>query len=565
MAKTNVLNTRTINYMELIGNGKSYHVPKYQRDYSWSEEQWENLWNDIVELRSNAQDHHYIGALVIEGKSDREFLVIDGQQRLATLSLFALAAIGKLRAMADKEIDPEPNRERAQRLRSRFIIEKDPASLTENARLLLNDTDNDFYRDYLVQLKKPHNPGKLPKSNRLLWECFLYFTERLDKLEDLNTDGEAMTSIISETAARRLLFILITVDDELDAYTVFKTSDAQGQTNLLRHYLFSQVKTRADLEALQHRWTNLIATVDEEQFAEFLRYHLLCKQSEVRRRHLFKLVQDQVKTQEDVFLLLDELEMRADLFAAFSDPSHDYWMEMPDAKSYIRELNLFRAHQMIPLVFAARESFSEEDFVRVLKLLSVISFRYNVISDLNTNVLERVYPDAARAVINGDATSPADVFELIKPIYVEDGKMRLDFSLFVINPRGRKKKLAKYILARFEQDASGRSCDFETDPGTIEHILPENPIEAWKETFAPQLWEPSVYRLGNLTLLKSAANREIGNKTYTDKVVAYKDSEYILTKEILEIAPEQWTPELMNKRQKRLAARSVHLWKSDFA
>lgn len=58
--------------MELIGNGKSYKVPPYQRDYSWSEEQWEDLWNDIVELRSNAQDHHYMGALVIEGKTDRE-------------------------------------------------------------------------------------------------------------------------------------------------------------------------------------------------------------------------------------------------------------------------------------------------------------------------------------------------------------------------------------------------------------------------------------------------------------------------------------------------------------
>ena len=76
MATTNVLNTRTINYMELIGNGTLYEVPSYQRNYSWSEEQWEDLWNDIRELISNDQDQHYMGALVTQGISDREVMII---------------------------------------------------------------------------------------------------------------------------------------------------------------------------------------------------------------------------------------------------------------------------------------------------------------------------------------------------------------------------------------------------------------------------------------------------------------------------------------------------------
>ena len=131
MANANILNTRTINYMELIGNGKLYRVPPYQRDYSWSQEQWEDLWNDIVELRPRSEDRHYMGALVVEGRSDREFLVIDGQQRLATLSLFALAVIDRLQVMAAQGIETEANRERGRELRNRFIGEKDPASLTE--------------------------------------------------------------------------------------------------------------------------------------------------------------------------------------------------------------------------------------------------------------------------------------------------------------------------------------------------------------------------------------------------------------------------------------------------
>ena len=121
MSRANILNTRTINYLELIGNGKGYRVPPYQRDYSWSEEQWEDLWNDVLELRGRPDDRHYMGALVVEGTSDREFLIIDGQQRMATLSILALAVIGKLRATADRGVEPAPNRERANELRNRFI------------------------------------------------------------------------------------------------------------------------------------------------------------------------------------------------------------------------------------------------------------------------------------------------------------------------------------------------------------------------------------------------------------------------------------------------------------
>ena len=83
--RTNLLNTRTTNLLELVGNGRVFRVPPYQRDYSWSEEQWEDLWTDVVDLRGDRAQRHYMGALVVEGTSDREFSIIDGQQRLATL------------------------------------------------------------------------------------------------------------------------------------------------------------------------------------------------------------------------------------------------------------------------------------------------------------------------------------------------------------------------------------------------------------------------------------------------------------------------------------------------
>lgn len=263
-ARANMLHTQTVNYMDLIGNGRVHRAPQYQRDYSWTREQWEDLWIDIVELRGArgdrrraGEDRHYLGALVVEAKSDREFLVFDGQHRLATLSVLSLAIIAKLDALAEEGHEPEGNRERSKELRNRFVGEKDPASLAESSRLFLNHADDGFYQDVLVQLRTPPNPRGLPASNAQLWNAFKYFRERLDKLpDDESKDGRALAAILSETVARDLLFILITVDDDLNAFTVFETLNARGleltTTDLLKNYLFSKVRAKSDLDMLQN-------------------------------------------------------------------------------------------------------------------------------------------------------------------------------------------------------------------------------------------------------------------------------------------------------------------------
>ena len=328
MAKANLLNTSTSTFLELIGNGRLFKVPPYQRDYSWTEEQWEDLWTDIVDLADRPDDTHYMGALVVEGRSDREFAVIDGQQRIATLSLLALAVIGRLLALAEAGVDVQDNRLRAAALRARFIGEKDPASLVEASKLTLNETDNAFYQDYLVQLRSPLNARGLPKSNRLLWECFCYFRRQVEDWSTGQPDGARLARLLSETAGRQLMFIRIAVDDELNAYTVFETLNARGlelsATDLLKNYLFSRLRTPADLQALQRRWQALMATVRQERFPEFLRYHLQCELRRVRSQRLFKLVRERVHSGEDVFTLMDALERRAEVFAALFDPQHAY-------------------------------------------------------------------------------------------------------------------------------------------------------------------------------------------------------------------------------------------------
>jgi hypothetical protein len=568
MPKNILLDTRTANFLELIGNGKIYRVPPYQRDYSWQEEQWEDLWNDIIEMVDDRAQRHYMGALVIESINDREFQIIDGQQRLATLTLLALAVIKRLMSLADQEVEPEANRERALSLRHRFIGEKDPASLIESSKLFLNETDDAFFQDYLVQLKEPRNPRGLPKSNKLLWQCFQYFIRKLGELDTLRKNGQILAALLNETVARQLLFILITVDDELNAYTVFETLNARGlelsATDLLKNYLFSRVRVRADLEHLQRRWQRLIATIRQERFPDFLRYHLLCQHSKVRKQRLFKIVRDEVRDADQVFNLMDALEARAELFAALQDATHEYWIEHRESQPYIRELILFGSKQLTPVLFAAWESFDSPDFSRTVKLVSRFVFRYTAVSSLNTNALEPVSHDIASSILNGAIRGPRGVHEKLSPFYVDDEKFRQDFSLLSINTGGRRRKIAKYILCALEGDLSGRACDADTDPATIEHILPENPTADWAEHFPEEKWDEYIYRLGNLTLLEPPLNREIGNRAYAEKLEGYVRSQYRMSNALHDFAPEHWNPQLVDRRQREMAERAAHLWRSDF-
>ena len=562
------LETGTTNFLDLIGNGRSCRVPSYQRDYAWSAEQWEDLWNDVADLHTSEQARHYMGALVIERLSEREFRIIDGQQRLATLSLLALAVLAQLMALAEQDIEPDANRERVVGLRNRFIGEKDPASLQESSKLFLNQTDDPFYQDCLVQGHDPMNPPGLPKSNKLLWDCFCYFRERLAAVEAFTHDGAALARFLNETIARQLLFIVISIDDALNAYTVFETLNARGlelsSTDLLKNYLFSRIQLPSDRETLQRRWRHLIATVRQERFPEFLRYHLLCQHRQVHRQRLFKMVRDSVREPRQIFNLMQSWEQRAELFSALFDPYHEFWIERADCQPLIKELVLFDVYQMTPLLFAAWEQFSAADFTSTLKLSTVIAFRYSIVSQMNTNALELIIHDAAKGILEGRLQSPAAVFSCLQSLYVSDEYFQQNFAQLEIDTSQQRKKLAKYILARLEADGTGKPCDAETDPATIEHILPENPSENWAALFPPERWASAIYRLGNLTLLEPDINRRIANLNYNEKKPTYTTSSYGLTRAIARIAPE-WTPAFLQKRQMFMAQRAVHLWRVDFA
>ncbi len=294
MARINLLDTCTSRFGDLLGNGKIYRVPLFQRDYSWSEENWEDLWQDILLLHDNPDSSHYMGAIVLQGSgtSDEEFTIIDGQQRLATLSIVAIAVIDKIQKLVEQEKEAEANQERQEILKHTYLSYKDPSSLRYSSKLILNENNNDFYQSNLINLRKPRNIRSLSKSDKLLWQAFQYFSNQLENLPEVIQSGETLAKFLTEIIAQRLLFIQINVEDELNAYTVFETLNARGielsSTDLLKNYLFSLFQGQVDLKEAQRQWRRIISTVQMEKFPEFLRYYLSLKQSRVRRGRLFK-------------------------------------------------------------------------------------------------------------------------------------------------------------------------------------------------------------------------------------------------------------------------------------
>ena len=565
MKKPGFLNARAADYWDLIGNGRVYRVPPHQRDYSWTHEEWEDLWRDVVALRDGGGEaRHYLGALVVQEVRDRDFRVIDGQQRLATLSVFALAVVAHLQELAGEGRDAEANRGRSERLRSRFVGEKDPASLVESSHLFLNDADDGFYQDHLVQLRPPHNPRGLSDSNRQLWGAFQHFRGCIDRLPDRD-DGASVARILSETVAKRLVFIVIDVDDESDAYTVFETMNARGvdltTTDLLKNFLFSQVRVASDLDTLRRRWLSLVGTVGARRFPDFLRAHLLCETPGIRKRRTFRFVRSRIASSHDVFQLIDDMEPRGELFAALRDPGHEYWAELPQARPHVREFLLFGAREATPLLFAAWKAMPPTEFAKTLMCVCTVAFRYSVVCGLRNGAFESACQEAAVAIGKGDAGTARSAFEFLKAVYVDDKKFARDFAQLVLDPS--RKRLTRYVLARLETDAAGRACDPETDPGTVEHILPLNPSSDWDESFPARRWDGLAHRLGNLTLLEPTINRAVGNAAYGEKVAAYARSGYALTRAVAELAPEEWTASLLDERQRRMGKRAAHLWRID--
>lgn len=560
--KKNLLDTKTASWGELIKNGRTFMVPRFQRDYSWEEEQWDDLWYDLVNLEE--EDFHYMGYLVLQNSPTNEYLVIDGQQRLTTLSIIALAVIQHIAELIEKGEDCKNNEERKKLLMDSFLGYKDPASLVAKSKLTLNRNNNDFYQSYLLRFRKPTSKSKLKPSEKLLISAVEYFYEKIKLRFGQDISGEKLADFLDKKTADKFVFTFITVDNDLNAYKVFETLNSRGvrlsPTDLLKNYLFmvAAQKGETDIDQAERQWQSINNILGGIELTTYLRHFWNSRNTIARKQNLFKVVKNSITDADQAFALLDELENNAQLYAAFSQPEDELWKQAEQSE-YIKQLKLFGVTQGYPLLLAAYKKFDANEYARLLRCCCVIAFRYNVIGGLNPNKLEDEYSKAAQDVYVGRLKNAREIFQNLKAVYVSDEEFESSFAAKSITTKGKGAKLVRYILFSLENQISSKKYDFSDSSVTIEHILPENPSQGWESNFTIEEQIQFVFRLGNYALLEESKNKMCQNDFYPAKKEIYKTSSYKITAQ--DSVCDEWSPERILERQKKLAKYAKTVWK----
>ncbi len=564
-------NTTNATFRQILGNGLTYRVPPFQRDYSWTEDEWDDLWQDLLGLfDEDGEDAHYMGYLVLQTANNKNFDIIDGQQRITTVSILILAGLSHLQELSVAGIDAESNRRRKEQLQNSYIGYVDPVTLVTRAKLELNRHNNRFYRTYLAPLEVMPQRG-LNASEHQLRKAFLWFRERLRGRMGTETDSGQRLAQFVDTLVDKLFFTSITVTDELNAFKVFETLNARGvrlsATDLLKNYLFSILSSsdthEEELRSLEDRWERIVGLLSSESFPEFLRVFWNSRNKLVRKSDLFKTIRRNVRTRDEAFQLLRDLDRCAEIYAALRDPEDSGWTTGESAA--LTQLSMFNVRQPLAMLLACYLRFSvanREGFSRILRAVAVISFRYNVICSLQTHEQERLYSEIAWKVSGGSIADFRQVLDALRELDPDDRQFRAAFTEKELRTTSsRNKKVVRYILFEIEKQRSGQALDFESAKYSIEHILPEKPSEEWAHVEDAKL-DRLVYRLGNMTILETTRNRELGNAGYSQKRAAYEQSDIAITNKIA-LHYDSWDEQKIEVRQGKLADIAAGIWKLD--
>ena len=560
--------TRNETWRRLMSNGLTYAVPRFQCDYSWGEDEWEDLWQDsLMVLRGEAQGH-YLGYLVLRSEDERHFEIIDGQQRLTTLSLFVLAGLRRLQNLPGASEPGSNVGRRIEGLRQSYIGYEDPVTLVSEPKLKLNRNNDTYYRNFLVPLKHPLPKRGFKASEHRLRKAFEWFDRRLRSHVRAEEDpGRAIAELV-DRMSDRLFFTVITVTDELNAYTVFETLNARGvrlsATDLLKNYLFALLhrerRHERELDAMDDRWALLVDRIGAGSVPDFVRCHWMSRHGLVRRSDLFKTVRRRVRDPQAAVALLDGLERDLDVWLALIQP--DAYAEGGDSgrRRNARLLRMFSVRQPLPLLLAAHRHLAPPAFGDLLRAIVMLSFRYNVIRNRPTAEQERAYSAEAQRIERGEHRAVRAILEGLRGIYPRDDEFRSAFAAKTLSVRqSRNLRIARYLLCELERRESG-SCPDHDDPSvSVEHIAPSGGGDGWEDFGEPNR-DALTSRLGNLVLLEKRRNRKLGHAPYAVKRDVYRKSAFRSTRKMAEDTPE-WTQATIAARQRKMAKTAAAVWR----
>jgi hypothetical protein len=278
-----------------------------------------------------------------------------------------------------------------------------------------------------------------------------------------------------------------------------------------------------------------------------------------REKELFAKIKQRIVSSQHAVDFANELVMRADDYSAILNPSHQLWKELgPEAESLIQSLSVLKIERYRPALLGLLGHYKGKELIESMRHILNGSVRYLIAIGAGGGSLESAYSDVARKITSGELTTASGFAKEMSKIIPNDDFFRTAF----LSARVSKAFLARYFLGALERAARGEeNCELipngNVDFVNLEHVLPENPGENWPELTA-EIADAYARRLGNLALLSTKKNNEIGNAPFVEKRKILVASEFLLTKLIGDC--QAWGPSEIEARQARLAELALSVW-----
>ncbi len=531
---------------------KKIETPPYQRSFAWEKDQVTDLLRDIGDaIRANAPEY-FLGTIVLTPGNNQRFHVIDGQQRLASTTIFLAEIRNYFRHKGDSQ--------RAEIVQSKFIAQLDRRSLESQPNLVLNQSDNPFFQALIVDdtnLEFSTEAHKRIQEAKLIAQQFVQTIvgpshEPIDVLNDWLDYIESNVKVI-----------VVSVNSEANAYTIFEVLNDRGIelsiTDLLKNYLFRMSDRR--LSEVQDAWTSMrsrIESVDREQAIKtFIRQVWSSTYGTTRERELYDRIKERVSGTQQAVNLAVHLNQSAADYVALYDSSNSRWRDLgarvQDAISSFREL---RVVQNRPLILAILREFDDAEIQQSLPMLVSWTVRFLICGSGGSGTLEALFSTSAKNITVGEITSAQQLLDFNRASLPSDQRFGEAFSRATVS----RNYLARYYLRTIESFVSSNQelrVNQHHDDVNLEHILPQTPCENWRH-ISDEDAANYYKRLGNLTIMDSNLNVIADNDPFEDKKTVYQQSRIEITRSIMNIP--FWDTEAIENRQQELSQIAVQVW-----
>jgi hypothetical protein len=550
----------------MLHTGATYQVPPYQRDYSWTNEEVQRFWEDLVDTIDQGRIDYFIGSMVINDSDPQHLELIDGQQRLTTVSLL-------LCALRDLLVD-KGNSALSVRLASDFLDRTDYATGKQVPRIRLNKTNRQFYEEkILLRISRSDlaNLSKLRttnKSNRRLANAYIYLFDKLADRVHTGTSSEVLLGQITKALDAQISTIQIRVKESYDAYLLFETLNDRGLAlsvaDLLKSYIFSRCDS-SDIREVQENWEDMVRQLGDTDVKSFIRHFWLSTEGVVRDKALYREITQKSFSQPELLVFSRRLKESATTYGLFSQPHDSQWdifdpTDLEKVRNALIEIQVFGVKQYYPLLLAAFEK-NITVFPDVTKFVANFSFRYSIIGGEGPGNIEKAVSNASKFVRANPTCSAQEIFDHFKSLYPNDADFKASFSQKQIT----NSELARHILAKINNHLLADSGMATIASGTImnvEHILPKKVTAAWISAFGQpkEIVDDYVDFVGNMTLLLGKSNKAISNSPFSEKKAkGYSLKPLKITEPLLSCA--EWNAAEIEKRQAWFADLAIQIWK----